>query len=378
MDPFSSLLKFISQHLPPESGLNVAGIASCSQPASAHSPDNTHTPISSRTTGIHSLAMTPACTPDPHPALPSQQLFLAADANGPADQAGGHAGGHAGVQMQSHRKGSNRPQPVAVSPQEPLQGSSAASLRQDQEATDTEVEGVPSLFDGGHQATRLEAVVGRSWGEREGSASKAHSQQGTESSGLDIDAFLPPSLSPRQARSTALNPPTKYTTEVTESSPRFCNGYHAFLPAGVCGVSDSQRRLLVQAGCFVGMQQGIAASHGMCVCSCMCVCVRVCVCVCARARVCVYFCVCVRACVCVSLFMHVCVWGVCVRVCVSVHAHMCVGCVCACVGGGVCGGCVCVCVRVCVCVCARAHACMHDVMYCRVWCHCTGTQNHGI
>ena len=121
--------------------------------------------------------------------------------NAPADQPG-----HAGFQIGPHRKGSSSPQLVALLPQDVLQDSSSVSLRQREEATGIEAEGTPSLFDDDDQARRLEAMVTRSRGRREGSAAKMVSLQVAESSGLDIDAFLPPSLSPRQARGTALTP----------------------------------------------------------------------------------------------------------------------------------------------------------------------------
>ena len=248
-----------------------------------------HTPINSRATPIHSLTTTPARTTDPQQAFPSEHLFLAADANDPADQAG-HARGHAGVQMGSHRKGSSSPQLVAIQPQG--QDSSALSLRHCEEATNTEAEGTPSLFDDVDQARRLEAMRG----EREGSAAKMLSHQSAESSGLDIDAFLPPSLSPRQARITAL-PPPKTLQELQEAVSGFAMCIiRSCLLVKFCG---SQRcRFLVQASGFVGMQQGITAS--LCVCvftlvyfmsvclhACMCSCVCVCSCMCDRVCVCV-------------------------------------------------------------------------------------------
>ena len=159
-----------------------------------------HTPINSRTTPFHSLTLTPARTTDPHPAFPAQHLFLAADANAAADQAG-----HAGVQIGSHRKASGSPQLTAVSLQDPLPGSSSVCLRQREEATGIEREGTTSLFD---QAGQLGAMVARSWGQRVGSTAKMVSHERAELPGLDIDAFLPPSLSPRQARGTAVTPPS--------------------------------------------------------------------------------------------------------------------------------------------------------------------------
>ena len=197
--------------------------------------------------------MTPAHTTDPHPASASQHLFLAAQAFGPAGHAG-HAGGHAGVQMQSHKKGLGSSQP-----QEPLQDSSVVSLRQDEEAKGTEAEGSPALVDGGDQAKGLEAMVRCSWGEREGSAAKVHSHQDTESSGLDIDAFLPPSLSPRQARSTALITTPPDTPQKSQKAVSgFCNGYHAVLPAWNLRLTEMLPHLCRPAA--------------------VCACVRVCVC----------------------------------------------------------------------------------------------------
>lgn len=162
-----------------------------------------HTPINSRSTPFLSLTLTPARTTDPHPAFPAQHLFLAADANAAADQAG-----HAGVQIGSHRKASGSPQLTAVSLQDPLPGSSSVCLRQREEATGIEREGTTSLFDHVDQAGQLGAMVTRSWGRREDSTAKMVSHESAESPGLDIDAFLPPSLSPRQARGTAVTPPS--------------------------------------------------------------------------------------------------------------------------------------------------------------------------
>ena len=208
--------------------------------------------------------MTPAHTTDPHPASASQHLFLAAQAFGPAGHAG-HAGGHAGVQMRSHKKGLGSSQP-----QETLQDSSVVSLRQGEEAKGTEAEGSPALVDVGDKAKGLEAMVRCSWGKREGSAAKVHSHQDTESSGLDIDAFLPPSLSPRQARSTALiTTPPRYTTKVAESSLRFL------------------QRVSCSVACLEFETHRNAASFVQASC---CVCVRVCVCVCV--------CTCTTACHC--------------------------------------------------------------------------------
>lgn len=198
MPPELCHLAFAPWSLRSKSCPTAAGILSCSQPPPAHSP-NMHTPINSRTTPPHNFTTTPACTTDTHPAFPSQQVFVAADTNAAADQAS-----HAGGQLGSHRKGFNSPPLVAMLPQEPLPGCSAVPFRQQEKVTDAEMEGTASLCDSGDAAQQHKVTVSSSWGKREGSAAKVLSHKGTESAGLDIDAFLPPSLSPRQARNTAL------------------------------------------------------------------------------------------------------------------------------------------------------------------------------
>ena len=234
-----------------------------------------HTPINSRTTPIHSL--TAARVTDPNPAFPSQQLLLASDANGPADQAG-HAGGRAGIQMGSHREGSSSPQVVAISPQDPQGDSSIVSRRQCEEATNPKAEGTPTLFGDVDQARRLEAMVSCSWGEKEGSATKMLSHQRAESLGLDIDAFLPPSLSPRQARSTAL-PCQKHPQKLQKAFPGFAMCIMRSCLLDIMDfVSHRDAASLCSPAAF-----GHASPHHFvyvcvhaCVCSCVCVCVRVC------------------------------------------------------------------------------------------------------
>ena len=125
--------------------------------------------------------------------------------------------------MRSHEKGFNTPPIVAMSPLKPLQSCSALPLRQQERVTDAETEGTPSLGNG-----EDEARVSYSWDKREGSAAKVLSHKGTESSGLDIDAFLPPSLSPRQARNIAL-PQSSIPQKVQQASLLCCNVYHACL-----------------------------------------------------------------------------------------------------------------------------------------------------
>lgn len=157
---------------------------------------------------------------DSHPAFPSQQLFTASD--GPAYQAG-----HAGEQGGSHRQGPSSPQPFAMLPEHALQSSSAVPLRQREDvSTAPEAEGVPSLFGGGDRAEQFEAMAGCS---RNVGAVGVPAKACAEASGLDVDAFLPPSLSPRQAINTALH---------TRSSHRSCS---RALQYGSCGFA---RRML--------------------------------------------------------------------------------------------------------------------------------------
>lgn len=121
--------------------------------------------------------------------------------------------------MESHRKGFNSPPLIAMS-QGPLQGSSAVPFSQRERVTDAEIEGTASLCDSGDNAQQPEATVSCSWGKREGSAAKVLSCKGTESPGLDIDAFLPPSLSPRQARRNTTLPQSSILQKVQQVLPQ--------------------------------------------------------------------------------------------------------------------------------------------------------------
>ena len=164
--------------------------------------------------------------------------------------------------MGSHTKGFDSPLLVAMSPQGPLQSSSSsAHLRQQERVTDAETEGTPSLCDSGAEAQRHEAMVSCNWGKREGNATKVLSHKGNESSGLDIDAFLPPSLSPRQARHTALPRPS-----ILQKVQQPGDVYRVLLPARSCN----------QGNCIT-----VRMTY-LCVCVCVCVCVNfICVLVCA-------------------------------------------------------------------------------------------------